>query len=246
MASSYLKRRINRLRQSILKRTRTTFLFNHKIHGRLLLDSSEPTSRALYIGYEFEPDLFAFMETIFKTDRPDVFLDIGANWGGYSLLAARSGIPQVEAFEPNRKIFGVLAANVSLNKLHTQIRTWSLAAGNENTEMDLFVDPRASDVSTLTPANMDERWDYSERQSCLVRRLDELLPLSGKNIFIKIDVEGAEDLVIKGLGTILKDNKVRLVVEILSDATDAIELLAGLGFKQTGAFGKDYCFDNFT
>lgn len=233
-----------RFRRSVAKRTRTTFLYNHKIHGRLLLDSSEPMSLALYSGYEYETDEFDLIRDHLQNHPTDVFLDIGANWGGYSLLAARCGVPQIEAFEPNRKVFGLLAANITLNSFHNQIRAWNIAAGDTDGETELHIDPRATEVSTLSPDAMPKRWQFSSLQSCFVRRIGDFLPLQGKTVFIKVDVEGFEKQAIAGLNSILQNNKVHMMVEVLNDR-DAFNAFAEAhGLKSKKQFGSNFVLES--
>ncbi len=242
---NYFKKRYLRFWKSFAKRTKSTFLFNHYYHGKLLLDASEPTSREIYAGYEYDFDVFKFIEEITKQDNISVFLDVGSNWGAYSLCAARCGIPRVEAFEPNRKVFGLLAANVTLNGFYPQVRVWSLAAGSENKEGQLFVDPRATDVSTLSPDAMDGRWNYSQSQNCTIRRLDDLLALEGETIFVKVDVEGHEIDAFSGMSNILSQNKTRLLVEILDSEEQVKHTLDKLGFTKKQRFGNNHYYENF-
>lgn len=232
-----------RLWRSIAKRTRTTFLYNHKIHGRLLLDSSEPMSLTLYSGYEYETDEFALIQTHLRTHPTDVFFDIGANWGGYSLLAARCGVPQIEAFEPNRKVFGLLAANITLNRFHNRIRAWNIAAGDTDCETELHIDPRATEVSTLAPGAMPEKWQYSDVQRCLVRRIGDLLPIRDKTVFIKVDVEGFERQAIAGLSSLLETNKVHMMVEVLNDQDAFRDFAEAHGLTFVSHFGSNFFFE---
>ncbi|MEO9603541.1 MAG: FkbM family methyltransferase [Lentilitoribacter sp.] len=244
MFRKYFEARYRRFWKSVAKRTKTTFLYDHPRHGRRLLDSTEPTSRELYAGYNYDDDAYEFVEAISKQDRITTFIDIGANWGGYSLLGARCGVPRIEAFEPNRKVFGLLASNITLNDKQTQIRAWNVAASDENSESELFLDPRATDVSTLTPDAMPERWNYSHRQSCAVRRLDDFLPMENETLIIKIDVEGAELKVFRGMQHILKTNKAHIFVELLKGDNAAETFLNSLGFEKKRQFGTNTYFAN--
>ncbi|MFD1697059.1 FkbM family methyltransferase [Roseibium aestuarii] len=239
-----LTARYRRLLKSFVKRTRHFFLFRHGRHGYLLLNATEPTSRELFAGYTYDYDTLDFIADLIRREKVTVFLDVGANWGSYSLMAARAGVPRVEAFEPNRKVFGQLAANIVLNDLHRQIRAWNVAASDRNGEGELFLDPRATDVSTLTPDRMDAKWSYSDRLLCAMRRLDDFMPLSGETLFVKVDVEGAEALVFSGMREILSRNRVHLLVELLDDRDKAIAKLKELGLKPVKTFGTNTYFTN--
>ena len=241
---NYLEIRYRRFWKSYAKRTSRFSLYKHYFHNKLLLDKSEPTSRELFAGYEYEFDEYALVTQSIKEEPVDVFFDIGANWGGYSLLAARAGVKRVEAFEPNRKVFGVLAANIVLNDFHNQIRAWNIAAGSENKDGQLAIDPRATDVSSLSPERMPDQWDYSHTQDCMIRRIGDFIPVRNQSVFIKIDVEGHENHALAGLESILENNKVRLLVEVLGNPE--FEALArdtyGLTVKK--AFGSNLFLRN--
>lgn len=238
------KARYLRFWKSVAKRSRRFRLYTHSHHGRLLLDMSEPTSRELWAGYMYETKHYALVEDALKTQPADVFYDIGANWGGFSLCAARAGCPRIEAFEPNRKVFGSLAANILLNNFQDRIRAWNIAAGAEDESGYLAIDPRATDVSSLSPERMPEKWDYSDRQDCLIRRMDRFLPVSGKSVFIKIDVEGHEIEVLKGLTEILQANRVRILVETLGNREFDAAAERDYGLKVLKRMGKNIYLAN--
>lgn len=242
---NYLKKRYSRLLKSYAKRTKRFRIHNHDLHGTLLLDSTEPTSLVLFAGDEFEVEEYKFVANSIAAEQVDIFYDIGANFGGYSLLAARCGVRRIEAFEPNRKIFGVLAANITLNNFQNEIRAWNIAAGPVDTTAMLQIDPLATDVSSLAPDRMPQRWTYTTEQECIVRRIDQLLPANGKSIFVKMDVEGYECEALMGLAGLLKANKVRLLVEVL-EHRDFEELATEkFGLKLEKRLGKNLVYRNY-
>lgn len=140
--------------------------------------------------------------------RGDMVLDIGANIGGYTVpLAERVGPKgEVHAFEPFRKVFQHLNANVALNGL-TNVYTYNFAIGSE----DKSIDVHTPDLTTFNfPSAMRVENQYDEqaaekinvryedrRERVTVRRLDsfEFPRTIG---FVKIDVEFMELEVIRG------------------------------------------------
>lgn len=64
-------------------------------------------------GY-YEPDTVEIIKSIIKPGK--TFIDIGANIGQYTLIAAGIGVP-VQSFEPDPGIFEVLKANIAANNL---------------------------------------------------------------------------------------------------------------------------------
>ncbi len=241
---NYFKARYLRFWKSVAKRSRRFRLYRHYYHNRMLLDMSEPTSREIWAGYEYEFDEYDLVIASLKETPADVFFDIGANWGGYSLLAARAGTPRIEAFEPNRKVFGILAANITLNGFHNQIRSWNIAASNEDRNGVLSIDPRATDVSSLSPERMSGKWHYCGNQNCLIRRIDTFMPVTGQSVFIKMDVEGHENEALNGMKETIKNNRVRLLVEVLGnpDFEDIARTQHGLVVRQR--FGSNLFLTN--
>merc|ERR1711972_428246 len=72
--------------------------------------------------------------------RGDTVLDIGANIGGFTVpLAERVGPDgEVHAFEPFRKVFQHLNANVALDGL-SNVYTYNIALGTKEEEVAAFV-----------------------------------------------------------------------------------------------------------
>ena len=242
---NYFKARYLRFWKSYAKRTRRFRLYSHYFHNNMLLDMSEPTSREIFAGYEFEYSEYDFVTQSLKEEPCDVFFDVGANWGGYSLLAARAGAKRVEAFEANSKAFCTLTANILLNNFHNQIRAWNIAAGSEDTTGFLSIDPRATDVSTLSPQLMPGKWNYTEKQECLIRRIDTFMPVEGKSVFVKMDVEGHEIEVLRGLEGIIRKNKVRLLVEAFGQSEFETVAKNVLSLKIRKRFGSNIFLTNF-
>jgi FkbM family methyltransferase len=163
-------------------------------------DFREAIQRSIYfLGY------FEFRETraAMRILRPgDCFVDVGANIGWYTLLAARRVGPagRVIAFEPSAPVFDHLArhvqmngfANVTLEKRALADRTGKAVlsgASPENRGLGSLLSAGAAvpgeDVDVV-------RFDdyFSDRRPGAVR-------------LMKIDVEGAEPLVLRGMVDVL-------------------------------------------
>ena len=69
-------------------------------------------------GVNSEPTTNAWINSF---DNKDTFLDIGANIGLYSMMAATRGLSRVYAVEPNPYTFSVLARNVAENQFGSRI-----------------------------------------------------------------------------------------------------------------------------
>jgi len=155
--------------------------------------------------------------------KGDIVLDIGANVGGFTVpLAERVGPDgEVHAFEPFRKVFQHLNANVALNGLDN-VFAHNVALGRE--DLPSPVDAYSADLTTFNfPSAMralhqedhataeKNNVKYAKRQEKLiVRQLDSF---SFTRIrLIKIDVEFMElEVVLGGLETIRQHRPVMWV-----------------------------------
>jgi len=123
--------------------------------------------------------------------RPgDAFLDIGANAGYYSLLAASRIAPtgSVDAVEPSPPALARLRSHLALNGLSC-VRIHELAL-SDTADTRPFIADRDTENRFATPAE-------SSPSTVLTARLDDLFP-DPAFALAKLDVEGAESLVLHG------------------------------------------------
>lgn len=76
-------------------------------------------------------------------------VDIGANIGAFSLLAARTPGTRVYAYEPVAETFAQLRANVERNQLSDRVHVDSLAVAGERGERRIAISPHGSPFATL-------------------------------------------------------------------------------------------------
>ncbi len=142
----------------------------------------------------------------------DTFLDVGAHFGYFSLLAARlvgvSG--KVFALEASRKTYEILALNT---RAFSQIQCKHLAASDQQGQLEFyeFPDLYSEYNSTLIGQFEQEAWISKYRPEKITVPaipIDQLIvdAAIAPNI-IKIDVEGAEYLVLQGTKTFLSEAK---------------------------------------
>ena len=124
-------------------------------------------------------------------------IDIGANIGYYTVLAA-SRRCRVEAFEPEPLNLIRLKRNLKLNGLdQSMVRVHEFALGDKDGLIDLGR-PLSDNYGHASIVNTDD----CDKISVPVRRFDGLgLIVAGRYVF-KIDVEGAEEIVLSGFSGI--------------------------------------------
>ena len=125
----------------------------------------------------------------------DTFVDVGANLGYYTCLASLQG-KHVIAFEPQQQNLRCLMQNLMVNGYQSTVEIFPLALSERPGLLTLY---GASGPS----ASLIKGWaGYSSKhsQQIPVSTLDTILGerFDGEQIFIKIDVEGAEFQVLRG------------------------------------------------
>jgi FkbM family methyltransferase len=136
-----------------------------------------------------------FLLNLFKPQQ--VFVDVGANVGGYSVRAGAKGM-KVFAFEPNPDIFRLMKRNAEIN--HVSLDAFQCALGSSNGQARLLVNGATSSISSEEGITVE------------MRTLDSFtLPAVD---LVKIDVESYELEVLQGARRTLEEHHPALMVEM--------------------------------
>src|SRR6185503_4081217 len=183
----------------------------------LLLDRSNAVDWLIHTSGLWEPESVERLFGLADKERgycPDgaVFVDVGAHWGFYALLAHRKGwFERIVAFEPDPANYAQLQANLFLNGASTAIEALKLAASDREGTFGLQVDSRNRGGAQLVAAGRDT-------VTCRAVRVDQVLDFAGKLLVIKMDVETHEEAALDGLLALLAKNHCVLQVEIWTGA----------------------------
>jgi FkbM family methyltransferase len=160
----------------------------------------------LYTGiYEFEDMSFA----LHLLREEDLFVDVGANIGSYTVLAAAVGGANSISIEPVPSAFAHLMRNINLNGVRAKVDARNLAVGSKAGSIKFT---SAQDSVNHVVAE-DEMWEDGVIE-VEVRTLDEIVGQSHPTL-IKIDVEGYEPEVIAGAAdTLAQDSLLAVIVEL--------------------------------
>jgi FkbM family methyltransferase len=171
-----------------------------------------------FIGYalfckDFENNEIAFLRRSLK--QGDVFLDIGANGGIYTVIASKQVGQEghVYAFEPGEHELRLLRHNIKLNGL-TNVTVIQCAVSDKigNAKFAVVKDGALNSLADLHRTEQDiESW-----QTVFTLSLDDFVcKYSIPRVdFIKIDVEGAEKLVFEGAKSLMmSDNRITILFE---------------------------------
>ena len=215
----------------------TNFSTQVKYHGiKLYVNTGENAGRRLfYYGvYEVEQEQ-VFLEMV---PNRKVF-DIGANIGIFTLLAASRGA-EVFAFEPSRMVRIQLKRNIDLNRLEERITIVPEAVADTQ-GTTCFFETRNDNWGVGRIFLYGHTPDESVHYTVPTKTLDQFVAELGMPDVVKMDIEGAEWLVLRGASCTLADhNAPDFLIEFHPGEIQAlggsietcISQLRAFGFKQ--------------
>lgn len=192
------------------------FLFKIDENLEMKLFRDSVLSKLIYKG--FEVDETSFVKLLLN--EGDVFVDIGANVGLFSLIASQkvgaSGM--VISFEPTPVTFERLQENINLNHLKN-IDARRVALSDQAGSMDFYISENGHDAWNSLAPSKDSK--LQKVINVPVSTLDEELNSVDKSKvrLIKIDVEGWEKFTLMGGENFLKEYEPILLIEFTDQNT---------------------------
>ncbi|OAQ42233.1 hypothetical protein A5893_03725 [Pedobacter psychrophilus] len=198
------------------------YLFKNKIHFNLNL--YDWIQCQLFFLNRYEDFELNVVEDILE--KGDNCIDIGANFGLYSLCCAYivGNNGKVISFEPYYENYKVLETNLKLNKF-TNVQLVKLAVSDKNSILNLYYNGNIQNLGMVSSYNFDESapikvFTITIDEFLLINKIESLK-------FIKIDIEGGEYLALKGMINTLKELKPIIQIEIDD------EILANTPYKSS-------------
>lgn len=175
---------------------------------------------------EYEPEV-TFLENL--VGPSDIFVDAGANCGVYTVAAAHFVGPtgRVLSFEPGEDSLAMLRRNVALNNF-SQVRVLPLALSETTGTARLYAHDHGASSFTLGRTEEGERLSFTIETITL----DAALAREGLDSVdvIKMDVEGAEELILRGATALFERCRPKVIFEINPPA------IARLNLTESGAW----------
>ncbi|MCB9364238.1 MAG: FkbM family methyltransferase [Flavobacteriales bacterium] len=163
----------------------------------------------IYVGLtEFEDMSFV----LHYLNHDDLFIDIGANVGVYSLMAAGIRNSETISIEPVPSTFQNLTKNIKLNNLQ-QIQALNIGLSDENGHLYFTSDGDTNNHVTNTKNDNNIEVEVKKLDAVLDSKLD-------KHTIIKLDVEGFEIKVLKGASAILNNPLLDAVIVELNGCSN--------------------------
>ena len=206
------------------------------------IDIRESIERKTYFQGDYERKRMTNLTQNSSRIKSKIFIDVGAYIGFYSILM--SGIfEKIYAFEPLKRNFKILNKNILTNNLEHKIKTYNFALGSKKEKLFGGSNRKGDLLQSSGFSLADNVNNKSEKIS--IFRGDDIIPLKNEIISIKIDVEGFELDVLKGLEKLLINNLCYLQVEIWDHNNDSVfTLLNNLDYNFVETIEGDTYFSN--
>ena len=173
----------------------------------------------IYVGLQEFADM---MLPLHFLREGDLFFDIGANVGAYTVLASGVCRANTWAFEPDPGTLFHLRRNIELNKLGALVRVHECALGPEQGEIAFTVG--------LDTVNRIASSDDANVRKIRMEQLDSLVGDASPSM-IKIDVEGAEEGVLYGGDGLLANPSLK-VIELETVTMESANILSKNKFER--------------
>lgn len=206
--------------------------------GRFVVDPVSNFAEALLRSGEYEPAMVRLLRRFLGPGG--VFVDLGANEGYFSVIAARLVEPggRVVAVEPQRRLRPVVERNCELNAVRN-VELWPCAISDRQERAVLHLSPGTNPGSTglFRATRYRVATDVVDAMT-----LGDLFAAAGLDRvdLLKVDIEGGEYEAILGAPEVFRDRRVRVLVLELHpailgrrgrDPGDIVRLLEASGYR---------------
>lgn len=207
-----------------------------KLHtgDKLRVDLSSSVGRSIWLRhfYKYEIDVENTLRDILR--KGDVFIDIGANVGYFSVIASRivGENGKVYSLEAIPRLCGLLSESAAINDIKN-INILNYAAYSENKTISF----NRMKNSAFSHISKDNSSDSTIEVNAIT--LDSLIDKVKKVDVVKIDVEGTEMNVLMGGEKLIRRYKPKIVMEVVDwslqrfnySSKDVLSFLRGIGYK---------------
>ena len=209
------------------------------------IDPADWMDRSFYLG-TYDPWLLHVLDRVMRPG--DIAIDVGAHKGYLAMQLARRTGPTgtVFAFEPDPRARRCLERHRDRNRMTETVRVFDCALSDVHGEVE-FALSRQLGWSSFHP-NAEAQPTIHERVLVAVRRIDDLIAAgeivldSARLRFVKLDAEGAEPKVLRGMSALLSRSDAMLWIEVnrpslSASGSSTAELeaqLRGMGFGLWG------------
>lgn len=181
---------------------RGSFVYNWIGDSKLVISSGMTGATGnIYVGLMEYEDMSFLLHYL---HQDDLFFDIGANVGVYTILASKVKHANTVCIEPLPVTYEKLRDNIQINRLNN-VTSLNIGLSYEKSKLHFTTDKDTMNGVALTS-------DANNQEEVDVDTLDNIGKLYGVPRVIKIDVEGFEANVLKGAHKVLQDEKLEVII----------------------------------
>lgn len=179
-----------------------------------------------------------------------VVIDAGSNIGNHAIYYATiCSASKVFCFEPQAEIFEILKENIELNNLSSSVIPFQLGLGE--TETTASIDFRDDTSISTRKKQVNHGGLYLKEDAGGGFKITTIDACLGNGLerldFIKLDVQGFEDKVIRGALSVIKKFKPVVQVECMDKSLlndNILPLMTSLNYRLTMVLDIDYIFES--
>jgi FkbM family methyltransferase len=212
------------------------------------LDSTSFVDRMVIETNDWEGDRISFLTDLARRmyqGEPMVFFDLGSYWGIYSFLLSKTNFfDAIHAFDADKYNFAQLQANIFLNKMDDLMSGVHAAVSSANGHAKMMKSRTTPDGNRGASRLLHEE-EKSDWVTVQKVALDNLYDYTGRQIVVKMDVEGHEEEALTGMRRLIENNEIILQIEIYKEQTTKVtQALESLGLRRIGAMYPDFFYTN--
>ena len=212
--------------------------FNISINNFVFeIDIKESIERKTFFLKSYEKERMSYLVNYIK--KSNVFIDIGAHIGFYSILTSNY-FKQVYSYEPNFRNYQKLLKNIKQNKLERKIRAFNYGLGEKQQKLKGI---SANKGKLIQTSGFSISKNNVTGEDVSISKGDDVIKLINEDITLKIDVEGYEYNVLKGLEGILINNNCFIQIEIWDkNLKNVLSFLENLNYQKLITIDGDTFF----
>ncbi len=201
-----------------------------------------------------EPETIKWIDNF---EKKSIFWDIGSNIGLYSIYAAvKKKEIKIFSFEPSTSNLRTLSRNISINNLQKKINIMPFALSNIKNKLLLlresgFIEGGALNAFGVNYNYSGKKFFFDNSYNTFGTSLDNLVKQKILDIpnYIKIDVDGIEELILIGAKNVLSDKRIKSVLIEINDKFETqkkkiLKLMKKNNFKIVSKLRNDEYYKN--
>ena len=219
--------------------------FNLNLVGNI----NEPMDKEIYLFNEYENKQIEYLIKNITISNFEYFIDVGANSGVYSLIINNEFKNiKIKSFEPIKKSIRKFIINQKKNPKLKNIKLYKFGLSDKNKSLLMKSKVRDKYVQTggFGVITKKDKLSNFHIEKALFKKGDNILKFKNKTVLLKVDTEGHEEFVLKGLQKFLRKNRIFLQIEIYDQHYKKInKFLKKFKFSKLNSFSSDGKIDYY-